>query len=192
MKKDFKLYNLILPTFMLFVFSPFMWILAITGNFIIDSIVLLLVSLVMHKKFSFKMYKSNILPVWICGFVADFIGSMYLFMVYRFAGDSNGEVTTVWQSIQEGIHYAVDLQKMESIWGVVYMASGILVAAVMIFIFDYAVFKRYATFKSDTDVSKKQVVISALMFAILTAPYTYFLPSRSFNWYFALFGLGGV
>ena len=187
MKKDVKLYNLILPTFMLFALSPLMWILSLTGNFIIDSIVLFLVSLVIHKRFSLKMYKSNILLVWVCGFVSDFIGAIYLFVVYRFVGDHHEEVTTVWQSVQEGIHYAVDLQSMESIWGIIYMASGILVAAVMIFIFDYAVFKSYATFKSDTDVSRKQTIISALMFAIFTAPYTYFLPSESFDWFFNLF-----
>lgn len=42
MKKDVKLYNMILPPFMLFFFIPTLWIVSALGNFIIDSIVLLI------------------------------------------------------------------------------------------------------------------------------------------------------
>ena len=38
MKKDVKLYNMILPPFMLFFFVPTLWIVSALGNFIIDSI----------------------------------------------------------------------------------------------------------------------------------------------------------
>ena len=183
MKKDVKLYNMILPTFMLMAVHPLMWLLSIVGNFVIDSVVLLIVSLVILKKFDFKMYKSNILLVYIAGFVADFIGALYLFLVYVSCSDHHEEISNVWQSIQEGIHYAVDLQSFESIWGVIYMVSGVFVAQILIFIFDYFVFKVKG------GMNKKQSIISSLMFAILTAPYTYFLPSESFEWYFNLFSL---
>ena len=45
MKKDVKLYNMILPPFMLFFFVPILWIVSALGNFIIDSIVLLIISI---------------------------------------------------------------------------------------------------------------------------------------------------
>ena len=183
MKKDVKLYNMILPTFMLMAIHPLMWLLSITGNFVIDSVVLLIVSLVALKKLDFKMYKSHILLVYIAGFVADFIGALYLFFTYITVSDHHEEITNVWQSIQEGIHYAVDLQSYESIWGVLFMVSGVFVAQIFIFFFDYMIFNLKGT------MSKKQSVVSALMFAILTAPYTYFLPVESFNWYFGIFGL---
>ena len=49
MKKDVKLYNMILPPFMLFFFVPALWIVSALGNFIIDSIVLLIISIFKSK-----------------------------------------------------------------------------------------------------------------------------------------------
>ena len=58
MKKDVKLYNMILPPFMLFFFVPTLWIVSALGNFIIDSIVLLIISIFIYKKFT------TILAIW--------------------------------------------------------------------------------------------------------------------------------
>ena len=58
MKKDVKLYNMILPPFMLFFFAPTLWIVSALGNFIIDSIVLLIISIFIYKKFT------TILAIW--------------------------------------------------------------------------------------------------------------------------------
>lgn len=57
MKKDVRLYNLIFPTFMLFTFNPLFWGISLAGNFIIDSIVLLIISLAVYKKLSISFYK---------------------------------------------------------------------------------------------------------------------------------------
>ena len=179
MKKDIKLYNMILPTFMLFAFYPLMWIFSLVGNFIIDSIVLLLITVAIFKKLDFATYRKNILLIWILGFTADFIGALYLFTLYGLLRGHNEAIDTIWQNIQSGVHQAFNLQ-LYNFWGFIYMFSGILLAAILIFVFDYAVFK------IRTDFTKKQRVLAALSFALLTAPYTYFLPSESFDWYFRL------
>ena len=81
MKKDVKLYNMILPPFMLFFFVPFLWIVSALGNFIIDSIVLLIISIFIYKKFTWQLYKKSIIPVFLYGFLSDFLGVLYLMAI---------------------------------------------------------------------------------------------------------------
>ena len=72
--KDVKLYNMILPPFILFAIVPIFWLISLVGNFVIDSVVLMIISLVIYKRFSGKLYKKAIIKVWLLGFAADFVG----------------------------------------------------------------------------------------------------------------------
>ena len=81
MKKDVKLYNMILPPFMLFFFVPTLWIVSALGNFIIDSIVLLIISIFIYKKFTWQLYKKSIISVFLFGFLSDFLGVLYLMAI---------------------------------------------------------------------------------------------------------------
>ena len=76
--KTKKLYNIIFPTFMLFAILPHLWLISLVGNFIIDSIVIFILFAVFLKKQQFKLYKKVIFPIWILGFIADAIGTLYL------------------------------------------------------------------------------------------------------------------
>lgn len=71
MKKEMRLYNLIFPTFMLFAFHPILLSISLAGNFIIDSLILIIISLIIFKNLDLTLYKRAILKVWICGFIAD-------------------------------------------------------------------------------------------------------------------------
>ncbi|MBQ8539123.1 MAG: hypothetical protein IJ433_05690 [Ruminococcus sp.] len=185
MKKDVKLYNMILPTFMLLTMHPLMWVLSLTGNFIIDSIVLLLASLVVFKKFDGKFYKKNILKVWGLGFLADLIGAGYLFLGgavgYSYINRFDEPIDSFMYNLMDGMNDTLNHSDIVTAYSVGFMISAMLVAAVAIFLMDY-----FMVFKN-SGLTKKQGVIASLMFAILTAPYTYFLPEDSFNWYFNLF-----
>ncbi len=187
MKKDVKLYNMILPTFMLMAIHPLMWILSVVGNFVIDSIVLLLVSFIMLKKIDFKMYKSHILLLYFAGFVADFVGGLYLFIGgrigYNYIQPFDQPQSTFMYKLMDAMNDVTNHSDIISTYSICFMISAILFAAIVIFVFDYMIFRLKGT------MSKKQSVLSALMFAVLTAPYTYFLPPESFNWYFNIFGL---
>ena len=67
MKKDVKLYNMILPPFMLFFFVPTLWIVSAVGNFIIDSIVLLIISILFTRNSLGNCIRNNNsrISVWI-------------------------------------------------------------------------------------------------------------------------------
>ena len=72
---------MILPPFMLFFFAPTLWIVSALGNFIIDSIVLLIISIFIYKKFTWQLYKKSIIPVFLYGFLSDFLGVLYLMAI---------------------------------------------------------------------------------------------------------------
>ncbi|MEE3333954.1 MAG: hypothetical protein VZR54_06730 [Ruminococcus sp.] len=144
MKKDYKLFNFILPPFLLIGFTPAFLVLSLVGNFVIDSAVFAVILLIVFKKFDSKLYVRKIFVLWGLGFLADFIGIFYYIL----------------------IEIDASYEKANSL---VLIVLGILIASLAIFLLDYfVVFRRI-------DMTKKQAVISALAFAVLTAPYTFLL-----------------
>lgn len=75
MKKDIKLFNALFPLWFIVYLYPLAWLVAIPGNFIIDSIVLLIAANALKIENRGNFYKSTILKLFICGFTADFIGA---------------------------------------------------------------------------------------------------------------------
>lgn len=174
MDNNYKLYNMILPTFLLFVFSPKLIAISLIGNFVIDSLLLLIVIRVVCKSIDFKMYIKNIFLVWILGFVADILGVLYMVVVYGALNPNYYENGNLWQSFLSGVYSAVNHSGAYSFWSVVFLVSGILVASVIIYLFDYCIFG------INTNFTKKHRMWSALAFAVFTAPYTFLLPPNLF------------
>ena len=184
MKKDVKLYNMILPPFMLFFFVPTLWIVSALGNFIIDSIVLLIISEkdeyfniflnFIYKKFTWQLYKKSIIPVFLFGFLSDFLGVLYLMAISIGSGAKYYEGNDIGKQILSGIYLATNHSCYDSIYGVLFIVSGILFSSIFIFAFNYRV-----SF-NNKGLSKKQKIIASLTMAIITAPYTFLLPKELF------------
>ncbi len=143
MKKDYKLYNFILPPFVLIGFSPWFLGISLIGNFIIDSAVLSIIMLVVFKKFDKSFYIKKIFLLWGLGFLADIVGLLYLFFLAVCGFNLSYNNLSI-------------------------IISGIIIAGGFIFLLDYFVFRK-------SDMTNKQAVLSALTFAVLTAPYTFML-----------------
>ena len=126
MKKDVKLYNMILPPFMLFFFVPTLWIVSALGNFIIDSIVLLIISIFIYKKFTWQLYKKSIISVFLFGFLSDFLGVLYLMAISIGSGAKYYEGNDIGKQILSGIYLATNHSCYDSIYGVLFIVSGIL------------------------------------------------------------------
>lgn len=174
MKKNIKLYNMVFPVFMLFAFVPGFWLISLAGNFAIDSIVLIIIMLIMFKKIDWSIYKKTIIKIWIFGFISDLIGSLYLVLMSILHGTEYMEGKDLLRQIKTGIYLATNHSPHESVWGVIFIVSGILVSAICIFAFNYFIsFKRIK-------ISKKQKILSSLSFAIFTAPYAFLLPKEMF------------
>ena len=143
-KRDIKLYNVLFPFWMLMLF-PQVWLIILPGNFMIDSLVLL-ISLKLFKICEKKQwYKTYILKIFAFGMLSDIIGSAYmLFMMLVFEVGYMGDELYL-------------------------TIPGLVMASVWIFVLNYCV-----TFK---DLDKKLRFKLALIFAIVTAPYTFLVPS---------------
>lgn len=156
--KKIKLYNLIFPVYMLWLMPPVFFIAAIL-NFIIDSIVVLVTEkfLKLHKIFS--KYKKVILKVWLFGFIADFIGALFLFLM-----------SFLFENLNIPIKYNIDYNPFGNIYALIITILGILIAGILIFIFN-----RKICFKN-IDITEKQKFILSLVIAIVTTPYLFLLP----------------
>lgn len=117
MKKDVKLYNVLFPLWM-FYLLPQTWLIVLPGNFILDSLVLLIAMLLLKVEGKFEFYKSTILKVFLFGLLADIIGSVYmLFMMFVFEINPDGFYLT---------------------------CPALVISAICIFIFNYYIsFKKY-------------------------------------------------
>ena len=61
------LYNLIFPTYLLMFFPPVIFF-VLAGNFLIDALVYLLISLIFYKRIRLKLYFKTVLMIWGIGF----------------------------------------------------------------------------------------------------------------------------
>ena len=144
MKKGVKLYNVLFPFWMLLLF-PQLWLIVLPGNFIIDSIVLLVSIWLLKVEDKKEFYKRNILKIFGVGILSDIIGSAYMLimMIYFEIGTMGDELSLT--------------------------LPALLISAVLIFVFNY-----YITFRKYDKMTRFKI---ALIFAIVTAPYTFLVPS---------------
>ena len=83
-KKGIKLYNVLFPFWMLMLF-PQLWLIILPGNFIIDSLVLIIRLKLLKIGDRKQWYKTYILKIFIIGMISDIMGSAYmLFMMLVF------------------------------------------------------------------------------------------------------------
>ena len=141
--KNIKLYNVIFPFWMLMLF-PQTWLIVLPGNFIIDSIVLILTLTFLKAQDKKLLYKRYILKAFLFGMLADIIGGAYMFLlvVLEVARMGDEPYLTI---------------------------PALILTALLIFVFDY-----FFTFKK---ADKKTRFILSLTFAVVTAPYTFLIPT---------------
>lgn len=121
MKKSVTLYNVLFPFWMLMLF-PITWLFVLPGNFLIDSVVLIILMAVLKLENRKKLYWKKIFPAFAFGLLADAIGSAFMFVMIYFA----------------------ELGQMGDEWYLT--VPGLLISAVCIFIFDY-----FVTFRDQPD-----------------------------------------
>ena len=144
MKKDVTLYNVLFPLWMLLLF-PELWLIVLPGNFIIDSLVLIISMLIMKMPDKKEFYKKNILKIYGFGLLADAAGSVYMLIMM----------------------IGFELGRMGDEWYIT--VPALLISAVLIFVCNY-----FITFRN-CDVKERFKL--ALVFAVVTAPYTFLVPS---------------
>ena len=142
-KKDVRLYNVLFPFWMIMLI-PTTWFIVIPGNFLIDSLVLLIAMKLMHVESKKQFYWKHIWKIFVFGIISDLIGSALLFfsVVLEFATMGDELYITI---------------------------PAMIISSICIYLFN-----RYITFKKDEPHIRCKM---ALTFAIVTAPYTFLIPS---------------
>ena len=138
-----KLYNVIFPFWMLIMLPP-MWLIVLPGNFLIDSLVLIISMFALKLTDKKVFYKKHILKIFIFGLISDILGSalLYLALILELSYSGDELYLTI---------------------------PALLISAAFIFVFNY-----FITFKKDEPNIRLKL---ALIFAIVTAPYTFFIPT---------------
>ena len=144
--KGTKLYNVIFPVWMV-ILLPQLWIAVFAGNFIIDSLVLIVLMSAFKMSERKQWYKKHILKVFSFGFISDFIGALYMLGILYLGAFLEFEVE-------------VDAPLLT--------VPAMVLSAALIFVFNYFVsFK-----KADRKIRLK----SSIVLAVCTAPYTFLIP----------------
>ncbi|MBZ4663578.1 MAG: hypothetical protein JG776_1293 [Caloramator sp.] len=163
--KNVKLYNIILPLWML-MFLPPLIIISLVGNFVIDSLVVIgcfYAFKVAETGFNLKeFYKKHILKVWGFGFLSDFIGAFVIFLVNMFDGIFNLN----WRFVG-----SVNFNPFESVLAVIVVLISIAVAGFFIYFFNY----RFVFNKIEDRALRHKI---SLTLAIITMPWTFLIPSK--------------
>ncbi len=124
---------------------PQAWLVVLPGNFIIDSLVLIVSMLVLKVADKKQCYKTHILKIYAFGMLADIVGAAFLFLMI----------------------FGFGLGQMGDEWYLT--VPALILSALLIFVFNY-----FFTFeKLDKPLRRK----FSLIFAIITAPYTFLIPS---------------
>ena len=153
MKKETRLYNVLFPVWMFFLIPTAAWLLILPGNFLVDTLVLVL--WMYHRKIEEKkqFWKRAILPVWLFGFLSDFIG----------AGLTMGMLFLLEELVPNVALHLFPATPLMALPGVV--LAGVLI---------YYLNRRFVFRKSG--LSPEEIRSVCLSLALWTAPYTMLIP----------------
>lgn len=143
-KNDVKLYNVLFPLWMILLF-PQVWLIVIPGNFIIDSIVLIISMNILKIADKKLWYKKYIIKIYLFGMLSDIIGAGYMLLLTIVFGVGR---------MGDELYLTV---------------PAIVISSALIFILNY-----FITFKKTDKLLRLKF---SLIFALVTAPYTFLVPS---------------
>ena len=163
MKSDNKVYNLLLPIWLLIFFPSWLWLLLIPPNYLIDRIVLMWSLGDMPEKGLFCRKHNWI----IC--LAGFAGAILLFALNQIMFELNDNVNSFIYKAADGLMF----NPFSNVLSLIIVIAAIALSAVCIYILDKSILIKKGL---DIDQAKK----SAIRLAIITAPYVYLIPSEWF------------
>lgn len=148
MKKT-KLYNVMFPIWLFFLYPTIVWLVILPVNFAVDSIVVLL-SCKENKK---EIWKKSILKVWLLGFASDFLG---------------GAVALSAMLALEKLNINTSFDAL--VYSTIISIPAVIVAGILIYFLN-----KFFSFKN-TPLEKQQIHRLCLYLAIFTAPYAMLIP----------------
>ena len=167
MKSDNKVYNILLPIWLLIFFPSWLWLLLIPANYLIDRIVLRWSLGDMPEKGLFC--RNHNWKICLAGFASDYAGAILLFALNQLMFGMNDDVNSFISKAADGLM----LNPFSNVLSLVIVIAAIVLSTVCIYKLDKSILTKAGL---DIDQAKK----SAIRLAIITAPYVYLIPSEWF------------
>ena len=161
MKKQTRLYNVILPIWILLLF-PQLMVFVIPGNLIVDCAVLFCILLALKHTQKGAVMKKLWWKFWLLGFAADAVGVVWMILGWLLSVPFEDW----WAGTLSYIMHNPFGHPLAFLWTL----AGVALAGVCIYFFD----KR--AMKSCDLLTGREKHIVALTMAIVTAPYLFFIP----------------
>ena len=158
-----KLCNVLFPIWIL-IFFPQVLAIVIPGNLIVDAAVLLLALAAMHHRAKGAVIRKCWWKVWLLGFAADLIGAAWMVL---------GWFVTSWVPSLDSSLGKILYNPFGHPAAFLWTAAGVAIAGWFIFLLDRRVVR------SVPELTSRQSTRLALTFAIVTAPWLFFLPLYS-------------
>ena len=166
-KSDNKIYNILLPIWLIIFFPSWLWLLLIPANYLIDRIVLMWSLGDMPEKGLFC--RNHNWKICLAGFASDYAGAILLFALNQLMCGMNDDVNSFISKAADGLM----LNPFSNVLSLVIVIAAIVLSAVCIYKLDKSILTKAGL---DIDQAKK----SAIRLAIITAPYVYLIPSEWF------------
>ena len=166
-EKTYKLYNILLPLWLLLFWPSYLWLILIPANYLIDRLVLRwgLGDLPDRGRFCRK----HTWKICVAGFVSDLAGACFIFVVYLASSLISDNAPD--GSILEQLAYGVGFNPLANVWAFLAVTLAVAIAGVLIFRLDRRILRRAGL----EDAAARG---AALKLALITAPYLYFFPSE--------------
>lgn len=158
-----KLCNVLFPIWIL-IFFPQVLAIVIPGNLIVDAAVLLIALAVLGCREKGAVIRKCWWKVWLLGFAADLIGAAWMVL---------GWFVTSWVPSLDSSLGKIMYNPFGHPAAFLWTAAGVAIAGGVIFLLDRRVFR------SVPELTSRQSTRLALTFAIVTAPWLFFLPLYS-------------
>ena len=165
-KGEVKLYNILLPLWLLVFWPSFLWLLLIPLNYLIDRMVLKWSLKDMDDKGAFC--RKHSWKICLAGFLSDFVGMLLLFGAFMFTSYLKDDSPI--RKIVGDIEYGIGYSPFSNFFALITIIVSIAVAGLCIYFFDKKILTK-------AGLDNEQAKSSALKLALITAPYLYLIPS---------------
>lgn len=161
MKKT-RLYNIILPVWLILAIPSPLWLVILPGNLIVDCAVLFFTLLALKHAQKGAVLRRLWWKLWLLGFAADAVGVAWMFLGLL------GYIPfgTAWEdTVSHAAH-----NPFHNPWAFLWTLAGVALSGVCIYFFDRRAMKSCGL------LTGREKHITALAMAIATAPYLFFIP----------------
>ena len=165
-RSEIRLYNMIIPVWLLWMFLPlFPWVLPVTllGNLLIDTAVLFCTLLALGRRDKRRVMKRMWWRIWLRGFAGDAAGVGWLLL---------GAFSAVWipdSGWAEAVNHVM-YDPLGHPAAFLWTLVGVVLSGVCIYAMDRV------TLEWEGDLTDREARTAALTLAIVTAPWTFFIP----------------